>query len=118
MNVNDKKLKLQMWDTAGQERFKSIAPLYFRDAHCILVTFDVTDESTFENIHHWLDQVEAQGPAEVAICIMANKVDLTDKRVVDEKEVKELADSVNAGYQESSALLNTGVNVDFWVICF
>ncbi|CAL6112841.1 Rab11 [Hexamita inflata] len=34
--------QLQIWDTAGQERFRSIAPLYYRNAYAVILVFDIT----------------------------------------------------------------------------
>ena len=50
LNVNKKEFELQIWDTAGQERFQSIAPLYYRDAHGVLIVFDVTNRDTFVHL--------------------------------------------------------------------
>ncbi|KIH52223.1 Miro-like protein [Ancylostoma duodenale] len=36
------KVRLCVWDTAGQERFRQLAPSYIRDAHVILIVFDLT----------------------------------------------------------------------------
>ena len=48
--VDDKSAKLQIWDTAGQERFKTITSSYFKGAHGVLVTYDITDRESFNAI--------------------------------------------------------------------
>jgi small GTP-binding protein len=54
-----RKLTLQIWDTAGQERFRSMAPMYYRNAKAAILVFDLQSEASFEKIKEWL-----QGAAE------------------------------------------------------
>lgn len=49
-----RKMNLQIWDTAGQERFRSMAPMYYRNAKAAILVFDLTNEATFEKIKEWL----------------------------------------------------------------
>lgn len=49
-----RKITLQIWDTAGQERFRSMAPMYYRNAKAAILVFDLQHESTFEKIIEWL----------------------------------------------------------------
>ena len=37
-------LKLHIWDTGGQDKFKSVAPLYYKDAHAALIVYAIDDE--------------------------------------------------------------------------
>lgn len=53
-----KVLKLQIWDTAGQESFKSVTRIFYRGAHCVFLTYDVTREETFVNLLDWLKEIK------------------------------------------------------------
>ena len=46
---------LQIWDTAGQERFRSMAPMYYRNAKAAILVFDVTKEQSFLKVKEWLN---------------------------------------------------------------
>eukprot|EP01097_Dermamoeba_algensis_P006746 TRINITY_DN420_c0_g1_i4.p1 TRINITY_DN420_c0_g1~~TRINITY_DN420_c0_g1_i4.p1 ORF type:complete len:135 (-),score=16.19 TRINITY_DN420_c0_g1_i4:474-878(-) len=50
IELDGKKIKLQIWDTAGQERFRTITTAYYRGAMGILLVYDVTDEKSFGSI--------------------------------------------------------------------
>uniref|UniRef100_A0A8C5B4L5 small monomeric GTPase n=1 Tax=Gadus morhua TaxID=8049 RepID=A0A8C5B4L5_GADMO len=50
LNIDTIKVKLQIWDTAGQERFRSVTHAYYRDAHALLLLYDVTNKGSFDNI--------------------------------------------------------------------
>lgn len=40
--IEDKVIKFEIWDTAGQERFRSLSPMYYRNAQAAVVVYDVT----------------------------------------------------------------------------
>ena len=49
IELDGKRVKLQIWDTAGQERFRTITTAYYRGAMGILLVYDVTDEKSFNS---------------------------------------------------------------------
>lgn len=53
IDLDGKKVKLQVWDTAGQERFKTITTAYYRGAMGILLVYDVCDEKSFNSEYCW-----------------------------------------------------------------
>ncbi|KAJ5469294.1 Ras-like GTP-binding protein RYL2 [Penicillium diatomitis] len=55
--TSDTIVRLQIWDTAGQERFRSISRLYYRGAHACLLCYDITDESSFQEMAGWLREL-------------------------------------------------------------
>ena len=50
VELESKRVKLQIWDTAGQERFRTITSAYYRGAMGILLTYDICDLRSFENV--------------------------------------------------------------------
>lgn len=52
-----RKMTLQIWDTAGQERFRSMAPMYYRNAKAAILVFDLLNAASFEKIKEWLQDL-------------------------------------------------------------
>lgn len=40
--IEKKEVRLILYDTAGQEKFKSLIPMYLRDAKIIILVYDIT----------------------------------------------------------------------------
>jgi len=109
VEVDKYKVKLQIYDTAGQERFRSITSSYYRDADALLLIFDVTNRTSFDNIRNWLSQVREYAKETVQITLVGNKIDLCAQRKVKADEAKQLAQTYNISYMETSA--KTGQHV-------
>lgn len=48
--VDGKPAKIHLWDTAGQEDYDRLRPLSYSDANVVLMCFDVTNRSSYDNI--------------------------------------------------------------------
>ncbi|XP_010786118.1 ras-related protein Rab-37-like, partial [Notothenia coriiceps] len=74
VTVDDVKVKLQIWDTAGQERFRSVTLAYYRDAHALLLLYDISSRTSFDNIRAWLTEIHEYAQSDVVIMLLGNKV--------------------------------------------
>ena len=104
--LEDKTIRLIMWDTAGQERFKSLIPSYLKNAHSIILTFDITSKSSFNSLNKWLQEIKDHVQENVFIVICGNKIDLNNKS----------ANERNLAYVETSASTVEGIKRLFDVI--
>ncbi|GAB5568837.1 ras-related protein Rab-19 [Prionailurus viverrinus] len=82
LEIDGKKVKMQVWDTAGQERFRTITQSYYRSAHAAIIAYDLTRRSTFESVPHWIHEIEKYGAANLVIMLIGNKCDMWEKRHV------------------------------------
>jgi Ras-related protein Rab-8A len=82
VDLDGKRVKLQIWDTAGQERFRTITTAYYRGAMGILLVYDITSERSFENIKNWMRNIEDHASADVEKMIIGNKCDKNSERQV------------------------------------
>ncbi|XP_062386961.1 ras-related protein Rab-26-like [Sardina pilchardus] len=73
LSIDSVKVKLQIWDTAGQERFRSVTHAYYRDAHALLLLYDVTNKASFDNIQAWLTEVHEFAQKDVVLMLLGNK---------------------------------------------
>ncbi|KAF9420676.1 hypothetical protein HW555_003223 [Spodoptera exigua] len=124
----------RVWDTAGQERFRSMAPMYYRNANAALLVFDITSVNSFAAIKGWVKELQRllrvgnrgeseQGlwygrgcewlcpnvphlnvPEAMVLSVVGNKSDLEDLRAVQSSEAAQFAASIGAQYCETSAL--------------
>lgn len=89
LRVDGKILKMQIWDTAGQESYKSVTRIFYRGAHCVFLTYDVTREDTFGNVAAWLQEVRSHAAEDVIVYLIGNKADVdTQKEVEFDRAVK------------------------------
>ncbi|XP_048597073.1 ras-related protein RABE1a isoform X1 [Brassica napus] len=82
IELDGKRIKLQIWDTAGQERFRTITTAYYRGAMGILLVYDVTDESSFNNIRNWIRNIEQHASDNVNKILVGNKADMDESKRV------------------------------------
>ncbi|XP_045046007.2 ras-related protein Rab-37 isoform X2 [Desmodus rotundus] len=73
VTVDGVRVKLQIWDTAGQERFRSVTHAYYRDAQALLLLYDITNKSSFDNIRAWLTEIHEYAQRDVVILLLGNK---------------------------------------------
>ena len=108
--LEDKTIRLVMWDTAGQERFKSLIPSYLKNANCVILTYDITDKSSFTSLNKWLSDVRDNVVEGTFIILCGNKIDLNDKRAVPKEDGEKFAQENNIAYAETSASTGEGIN--------
>lgn len=114
IELDGKRIKLQIWDTAGQERFRTITTAYYRGAMGILLVYDVTDERSFGNIRTWHSNIDQHASEGVNKILIGNKCDSTDKKVISEEQGQELAAELGISFIETSAKANTNVEEAFF----
>ncbi|XP_012234395.1 ras-related protein Rab-37-like isoform X1 [Linepithema humile] len=110
VTVDDTPIKLQIWDTAGQERFRSVTHAYYRDAHALLLLYDVTNKTSYDNIRAWLSEIREHANEDVVIMLLGNKSDCGTERIVKREDGERLAHEYKVPFMETSA--KTGLNVE------
>lgn len=107
--INGANVRLLLYDTAGQEKFKSLIPMYIRDANIIIVVYDVTIKDSFTHTSHWVNETKDLKKEDAIFVLVGNKIDLEANRQVSIKEAEEFAKQNDFLFFEVSA--KTGVNV-------
>lgn len=110
----DVMIKFEIWDTAGQERYKSLAPMYYRNANAALVVYDVTEADSLVKAQSWVNELKQKvGDDNLVIHLVGNKVDLVEeepaKRVVSMEDATAYATEEKLLFKEVSA--KTGLNI-------
>ena len=110
VNINGNPVRLLLYDTAGQEKFKSLIPMYIRDANIILVVYDITNKDSFTHTEHWVNETKDLKREDAIFVLVGNKTDLEENRMVQVKEAEDFATEKGFLFQEVSA--KTGENVE------
>jgi len=108
INVDGRPVKLQITDTAGQERFRTLTSSYFRKADAMIIVYDITNKESFEDLDGYIKEGTRYSERSDKF-VVANKVDLADRRVIEAAQGQKLAQSQGLPYLEVSA--KTGENV-------
>eukprot|EP00829_Urostomides_striatus_P009350 TRINITY_DN204_c0_g1_i3.p1 TRINITY_DN204_c0_g1~~TRINITY_DN204_c0_g1_i3.p1 ORF type:complete len:145 (+),score=37.68 TRINITY_DN204_c0_g1_i3:166-600(+) len=87
IKLGNENISVKIWDTAGQERFRTITHTFYKQAQGVLLVFDVTDKTSYENLHTWVNSISEHADQGIIKYLIANKIDLASERVVSTEEL-------------------------------
>lgn len=86
---------------------------YYRGADGVILVYDITNEDSFFDLQRWINDVEKYAKPTVTLTLLGNKSDLDNKRSVDFKQGKLVADNRSMKFLETSAKDGTNVEKAF-----
>ncbi|KAG8348399.1 ADP ribosylation factor family 50S ribosome binding GTPase putative Ras of Complex Roc domain [Trypanosoma vivax] len=113
IKIEGRDAKVQIWDTAGQERFRAISRSIYHGAKGAVLVYDITNQTSFDSIPTWLQELRAFVPATCSIFLIGNKCDLEHLRVVKKEVADRFARENGLSFLETSALEKTNVDKAF-----
>ena len=72
----------------------------------MILAFDVTNQSSFENISYWIESLQKHAEPGIPKVFVGNKIDLEEKRVVAPEKAMAIAIENDMKYFDTSAKKN------------
>lgn len=113
IQIEGKPVKLQVWDTGGQERYRPVLTTCYRNAHGIIIVYDVTNEKSFANLNQWMTEVAEFAKPDLPKMLVGNKSDLDERRSVSEDVARQFAKEKGMTYIETSAIKTSNIKEAF-----
>eukprot|EP01013_Petalomonas_cantuscygni_P008906 TRINITY_DN2166_c0_g1_i2.p1 TRINITY_DN2166_c0_g1~~TRINITY_DN2166_c0_g1_i2.p1 ORF type:complete len:171 (+),score=5.19 TRINITY_DN2166_c0_g1_i2:143-655(+) len=113
--IDGRRIKLTIWDTAGQERFRTLTSAYYRNAHGVILMYDVTSRESLQHVTNWLREIKSYSTfPDVAMLLVGNKSDLMDRcppaAAVPTSEAEDFARTHGMLFMQCSAKTRDGVH--------
>lgn len=117
LEVEGKRVKVQIWDTAGQQRFHTITQTYYKSAHGIILVYDESEpsEASFNNVRYWMDNITKHANALTQKILIGNKADVKGKKI-EAARGRAMADEYGMKFFETSAKDGSGVKEAFFTV--
>jgi small GTP-binding protein len=110
LEIDEKKVKLQIWDFGGEERFRFLLPTYVKGANGGIFMYDITNYSSLAHIDDWLTVIRKKIEDMFPVIVVGGKADLEEREVSSEEGIQ-IAKSRNLeAFIECSS--KTGENVE------
>ena len=114
IQIDNQDIHLLLYDTAGQEKYRCLIPMYTRDSHIILLTYDISRKDSFFHLSDWLKDLTNINMNEVIFAVVGNKIDLEEKREISSEEGRNFAEEHSFIFQEVSAKTGDGFSDLFY----
>ena len=101
---------LDLWDTVGQEKYRHMTKLFYLNADCIVLGYDITRKESFESIKSYWYPTSKEISGASLFYLIGNKSDLYDEGAVSESEAREYAKNNNMRFFLTSCKNKTGIN--------
>ena len=114
IDLNGKKVKLQIWDIGGEERFRFLLPTYCLGANAAFLLYDITRPQTLDSINEWTHIVRQKG-GDIPIMLIGTKLDLTEdyRKVPREYGIQIAQKNKISAFGEVSAKTGQNINTAF-----
>ena len=112
IEVDGKRINLQVWDTSGQERFRSMVKSYYKNAMGVILAYSIEDRESFAQIENWMEQIIDNSDKSICIILVATKSDLP--REISYEEGENLANKYKINFFETSAKNGTNIDETFY----
>ncbi|KAJ2934313.1 hypothetical protein H1R20_g2769, partial [Candolleomyces eurysporus] len=123
-------VKFEIWDTAVSSTYHPLspscnhhpyhacyqAPMYYRNANCAVVVYDITQAQSLEKARTWIRELQRQADPSIVIALCGNKTDLGARRQVSQEEAQKYAEEEGLMWAETSAKTGEGVQEIFTAI--
>jgi small GTP-binding protein len=109
-NICDTEVKVQFWDLAGQDAFGFIRAPFYRGAVGLVLMVDLTRPDSLEKAESYLtDEILlcAEQMKLRCVAVVGNKTDLAELITVDDAQLSELTQSVEATLATKALCLKT-----------
>jgi GTPase SAR1 family protein len=83
--------------------------MYYRNANCAVVVYDITQASSLEKARNWIRELQRQADPSIVIALCGNKADLAARRQVTQEEAQKYAEEEGLMWSETSAKTGEGV---------
>ena len=104
LEIENRKVLLDIWDAAGQEKFRSLGKHFYKDADIVCLVYDITSLESFKDLQEiWYKDLQTFGEKYTVLAVVGNKSDCYENEEVPEDEARNYADKINAIYMQTSA---------------
>mgnify|MGYP001100775730 FL=1 len=111
LNIQNRKIAVNFFDLSGARDYNEIRKEFYKDSQGVLLVFEVTDKSTFNNLVKWEREARSSGLSlsDVDVVVCGNKTDLGG-REVSSSEAGKWATTRGYKYFDTSASNGSGIS--------
>lgn len=110
-NNAGEQIKFEVWDTAGQETYRSLAPVFVKNATIAIFVYDITKKESLAALDYFHDMVKNHSPPNCFIAVVGNKIDLESARAISRDQGSEYAEKIKSTlFVETSAVTGEGID--------
>lgn len=110
----DTAVEFHCFDMGGQDIFEDMMPSYWEGAKAVMLVYDVTRAHTLEACGSWYGRLlEALQIDGLPGALVANKMDLRERTVINRQQGQQMAANMGMAYFETSALDGHAIDEPF-----
>jgi len=108
-----------IWDIGGQiDRMAPYRKRFYGGGKAAFIVIDRTRAGNLKNVEKWYNEIKKHIQVDVNIILVGNKSDLVDSIVIEEEEIKKMAEKYGFHYILTSAKTGENVNDAFSYIAY